>query len=102
MGGIDRQRRQHRKDFHKESIFEPRMVARSESGRVDDGDPRFLELPPQGQPNNLLIGHQLACAAPDLFELLDGCQPVLARGLYPCEMLAFETSNAHHIKLVEI
>src|SRR6516165_4985922 len=102
MGGIDSQRRQHRKDFRQESIFEPSMVAGSEGGRVDDGNPRFLELPPQSQPNNLLIGHQPARAPPDRFELLHGRQPVLTRGLYPCEMLAFETSNAHHIKLVEI
>ncbi len=102
MGRVDRQRRQHREDLRHESIFEPGVIARSENGRIDDRDAGFVELSAQGQPDNLLIGHQLACPPLDLLELLRGGQPVLAQRLYAGKMLAFEPGHPHHVELVEI
>ena len=102
MGGVDRERRQHRKDVRHEPLLEPGAVAGFELGRFDDGDAGLAELSAQAHPGDLLIRHQLAGSLPDRLELLGGRQPVLAHGLDAGEILAFEPGHPHHIEFVEI
>ena len=102
MGGVDRQRRQHRKDLGHEPRLEPETVAGFEIGRFDNGEPLLAELTAQSHPCDLLIRHQPAGSLADRLELLGGRQPVLAQGLDAGEMLAFEPGHAHHIEFIEI
>ena len=102
MSRVERQRRQDRKDLGHEPVFEPLAITRLQIAWVDDADPRFVELPAQSEPGDLLVGHQLAGPPPDRVELLRRGEPVLAQRLDSREILAFQSGHPHHIKFIEI
>ena len=102
MSRVERQRRQDRKDLGHKPVFEPLAITRLQIARIDDARSRFVELPAQREPGDLLVGHQLAGPLPDRLELLRRGEPVLAQRLDPGKMLAFQPGHPHHIKFVEI
>src|SRR5260370_27807767 len=65
MSRVERQRRQDRKDLGHKTVFEPLAITRLHIAWIDDTDPGFVELPAQGQPSDLLFGHQFAGPALD-------------------------------------
>ncbi len=102
MSRVERQRCQDRKDLGHKTVFEPLAITRFQIGWIDDADPSFVQLPPQRQPSDLLVGHQFAGPPPDRVELLRRGQPVLAQRLDSSKILAFQPGHPHHIEFVEI
>ena len=102
MSRVERQGGQNRKDLGHKAVFEPLAIARLQIAWIDDADPSFIELPAQGEPSDLLVGHQLAGPLLDRLELLRRGEPVLAQCLNPGKMLAFQPGHPHHIKFIEI
>src|SRR5260370_14007802 len=102
MSRVERQRRQDRKDLGHKTVFEPLAITRFQIAWIDDSDRGFVELTAQGQPSDLLVGHQFAGPAPDRLELLRRGEPVLAQRLDSGKILAFQPGHPHHIEFIEI
>ena len=102
MGRIDGHRRQDREDLVEEEGVEPLLLLGRQLAGIDDGDAAGAHLVAQPAPAGLLIAHELARQRVDGGELLGGAEAVLARGVDPRGLLAFEAGHAHHVEFVEV
>ena len=81
MGGIDRDRRQHRENMIEEMILEPVALPIRELIGAEHVDAGFAEQRLKRHPVLLLVRRELGDGAIDAVELLGRRQPVLARRL---------------------
>ena len=100
--GIDRQRREDRKDRFLETMGQPVAILGRQVGRVDDRNARAAQFLEQVHPHFLLHRHQLAGTAIDRDERLSRREPILRRRGDTRGDLAFQPGDAHHVELVEV
>ena len=102
MGGIDRDRRQHREDVVEEVRLQPFALMIGKLVGAQHVNAGFGEQCLERDPAFLLLRGQLGDGAVDAVELLGGRQPVLARRFDAGKHLAAQARHADHVELVEV
>jgi hypothetical protein len=103
VAGVERQRRQHRKDLAPKILREVRPDRVGVLVRLEEPDAMLFErraerFPPAGR----LILHQPRGAAANRGELLRGRETVGRQVLRPGALLLQQRRDAHHVELVEV
>ena len=102
MRGVDRDRREHRKDVAEEMILEPGALGVGQLLGLKHTDAGLGEQRFEPDPALLLLVGQLGDEAGDAVELLGRRQSVLARRLDAGDDLATQAGHAHHVELIEV
>ena len=82
MGGINRERRQHREDVEEEVILKPPLFGRCDMIGIDQDDTALDDLIAQFAPAALLIGSETAHFFANDLQLLRRCAAILRDGSY--------------------
>ena len=102
MGGIDRERRQHREDLAPEVVGQPVMLARRELVGVDHVHVGRRQFGAQLSPASLLFGHELGGGGIDLNQGF-GRRPSIRRPpIHAGGNLAHQRRHPDHVELVEV
>ena len=102
MGGIDRQRRQHREDVAQEMVGEPRPIRLLERLRLDQDHVVGRKFGAQLAPPHLLVDGEARHGLIDPAQLLGRGQSVRTAGDDAGAHLALEAGHAHHEKFVQV
>ena len=102
MGGIDRDRRQHRKEMREKMLLEPRTLGLRELVGAQHVNAGLGQQRFERDPVLLLLGGKLGDGAVDAVELLDRGQSIHAWGFDVGEHLPAEARDPHHVELVEV
>ena len=102
MRGIDRERRQHRKDAVGEIAFEPGPVGKRQCLRPADGDAGVFEQRAQFAPGGLLAFDQALCLGVDRGQRTRGREAIGGELGHTGAFLPDQPRDAHGIELVEV
>jgi hypothetical protein len=102
VGGIDRDRSEHRKIARAEFALQPLLLGRRQLLALDDVDARGRQLGLQAGPGLILLAGQGRREFVDLGELLRRRQSVLAHLRHAGGDLPVQTRSPHHVEFVEV
>jgi hypothetical protein len=100
--GIDRKRRQHRKDVMQKVVFQPGSLAFRELAALDQHDVFLAQVFAQRAPARLLVGREASDRLADADKLLRRGQPIRTLLDDAFAHLIFQACDAHHEEFIEV